>query len=36
VSQFMKKNTDLIDLDVNSVVLNKLLYIAEAFSKHFQ
>jgi hypothetical protein len=35
MSQFMKKNTDLIDLDMDNV-LNKLRDIGEAFSKHFQ
>jgi hypothetical protein len=32
----MKKNTDLIDLDVDGVVLNKFCDISEAFSNHFQ
>jgi hypothetical protein len=31
-----KKNTGLIDLDMDSVGLNKLRDISEAFSKNFQ
>jgi arginine decarboxylase-like protein len=36
VSQFRKKNTDLILLEISGILINKLRDIAEAFSKHFQ
>jgi hypothetical protein len=36
LSQFRKKNTDLIHFDIDGVSLNKPRDIAETFSKHFQ
>jgi hypothetical protein len=33
---FRKTNTDLIPLEINGILVNKLHDIAEAFSKHFQ
>jgi hypothetical protein len=36
VSTFRKTNTDLIQLEINGILINKFRDIAEAFSKHFQ
>jgi hypothetical protein len=36
ILQFRKKNSDLIHLEINGILINKPREIAEAFSKHFR